>query len=933
MTMQIFPPQGAPMRRSAGAFVTLAFLLLPSLALAQNGVIRGHVADSTGAPLAHAAVTVDGQMARTSTNDQGAYELRGVPAGTWTLRARALGYRPGSVRVTVTAGGVARQDISLASQPISVAAIDVVVGSHAQHVAADELAVPVDVFPAALLAQQGTSETSQILQAVAPSVNFPHQSVTDATDIARPFTLRGLSPDHTLVLLDGWRRHQMAVVNTFAYGTAAGSSGVDMNAIPAAAIEHIEVLRDGASAQYGSDAIAGVINLVTKQGRFSPFMSADAGEYVTSGYPVDGTSVDVNGGVGLGLGRGSLALFGEFQNRQPTNRAWADPYDDSGNGQTDSVSATGKVIVKRNGVPQPNQHWGDGLERDVLTLANLRMPLNAGGTTELFGLASYSFRVGTGFGYRRYSSSDRNWPSIYPFGFLPEYHPDVTDYSATMGVRGAFHGWGVEFGGTFGHNDFRYNLENTLNQSLGPSLVFPQNAAGIPNQTSFFAGKLARDEFQAALTASRTVDLGLPAPVSVAAGAAFRWERFIIGQGELASYVNGGDTTQSGGDPIPGSQVFPGFSPADASSHSRTNVGVYADLETNLTRKFLANAAGRFESYSDFGQRLTGKLAFRYQPTSRITLRAAASTGFRAPGLGQAYFSKVITNVIAGVTEDIGVFPVNNPAAVALGAKPLRDETSVNLSTGIAVTPWENLTVTADYFYILLKHRIVLGATYDDDTTRAILTRNGYPNIAGVQYFTNGIDTRTQGVDLNATLRLPDVGGGAIDLTAAANYTKTRIVHIEALPAVLQFSPHGGLLDTVTTLAIERERPDWRGTLTAQYTRGGLHGLVRGSYYGGFRSAQPGYCDQCGEFYGARTLVDVEVGYRLGAADLSIGVRNLFDVYPAQPHTLTPIDPTDPSAGTAKDYNSNYATFPWAAASPFGYNGRNLYSRLRITLP
>lgn len=920
------------MGRRTGAFVLFA-LLLPSLALAQNGLIRGHVADSSGAPLAHASVTMDAQMARTTTNERGAYELRGIPAGTWMVRARALGYRPGTLRVTVFAGAAARGDFALESQPISVAAIDVVVGSHAQHVAADELAVPVDVFPAALLAQQGTSETSQILQAVAPSVNFPHQSVTDATDIVRPFTLRGLSPDHTLVLLDGWRRHQMAVVNTFAYGTAAGSSGVDMNAIPSSAIDRIEVLRDGASAQYGSDAIAGVVNLVTKQGRFSPFLNADAGEYLTQGYAADGFSADVNGGVGFGLGRGSLALFGELQNRQPTNRAWADPYDNSGNGQTDSVSATGKVIVKRNGVPQPNQHWGDGLERDLMTLANLQMPLNAAGTTSLFGLASYSFRVGTGFGYRRYSGSDRNWTQIYPFGFLPEYHPDVTDYSATLGVRGALSGWAVELGGTFGHNDFRYNLENTLNQSLGPSLIFPQNSVGIPNQTSFFAGKVARDEFQTALTASRTVDLGLPAPVSVAAGAAFRWERFIIGQGELASYVNGGDSTQSGADPIPGSQVFPGFSPTDASTHSRTNVGVYTDLETNLTPKFLANAAGRFESYSDFGQRLTGKLAFRYQPTSRITLRAAASTGFRAPGLGQQYFSKVITNVIAGVTEDIGVFPVNSPVARALGAKPLRDETSVNLSTGVAVTPVENLTVTADYFYILLKHRIVLGATYNDTTTQRILADSGLGNIAGVQYFTNGIDTRTQGLDLNANLRLPDIAGGALDLTAAANYTVTRIVHMDGLPPVLANSPHGGLLDSVTTLAIERERPDWRGTLTAQYTRGGLHGLLRGSYYGGFRSAQPGYCDQCGEFYGGRTLVDVEVGYRLGAADLSVGVRNLFDVYPAQPHTLTPIVPGDPSQGTAKDYNSNYATFPWAAASPFGYNGRNLYTRLRITLP
>jgi iron complex outermembrane receptor protein len=921
------------MRIPAGSALLFVLSMLPSLALAQTGVIRGRVTDSSGAPVAHAAVTVQGRMLHATTDDEGGYELRGVPAGAWTVRVRVLGYREGTASVTVTEGGQAVLDFNLQVLPVSLAAIDVVVGSHARHTAPEELAVPVDMFPAEVLAIQGTSETGQILQAVSPSVNFPHQSVTDATDIVRPFTLRGLSPDQTLVLLDGWRVHQMAVVNTFAYGMAAGSSGVDMNAIPASAIDRIDVLRDGASAQYGSDAIAGVVSVVTKQGRFAPFLNAEGGAYVNSRYPTDGRSGDLNGGVGLGLGRGSLALFGEFQDRGATNRAWADPYDDSGNGLTDSVDNQGRVVVKRNAVPQPNQHWGDGFERDLMTLANLHLPLNADGTTELYGLANYSFRTGSGFGYRRYESSDRNWPQIYPLGFLPEYRPDVTDYSAIGALRGAFGGWAMELGGTFGHNDFAYKLVSSLNQSLGPSLTTAINTAGIPNQTSFFAGRLSRDELTTGLTASRRVNLGLPAPVNVAVGAAFRWERFAIEKGELASYVNGGDTTQSGADPIPGSQVFPGFAPSDASRHSRTNVGVFADLESNLTPAFLANVAGRFESYSDFGQRLTGKLALRYAASRRVTLRAAGSTGFRAPGLGQASFSKVVTNVIAGTVEDIGIFPVNSPAAVALGAKPLRDETSVNFSGGVAITPAENLTFTADYFLIRIDHRIVLGATYDDDTTRAILGRAGYPDIAGVQYFTNGLSTRTQGMDFTADWRVPAGAAGTLELTAAVNYTQNRIVHIDPIPDVLRFSPHGGLLDTVTTLAIERERPDWRGTLTAQFTRGALHGLLRGSYYGGFRSAQPGYCDLCGDSYGEKVLADAEIGYRLGNVGIAIGARNLFGTYPDKPHATTLVDPTDPSAGTAADWNSNYGTFPYAAASPFGYNGRNIYSRVSVQLP
>src|ERR1041384_2810069 len=235
----------------------LAFLfVLPAALAAQNGVVRGKIADAAGAPLARAIVSAEGSGLHATSDEQGRYEIRALSAGTYTLRVRLLGYVPQSLRVTVGEGAVT-QDFTLAAQPISLSPVDVVVGSRARHTAAEQLAVPVDVFTSEQIALQGTNETSQILQNLAPSVNFPRQSVTDANDIVRPFTLRGLSPDHTLVLVNGWRRHQMAVLNTFAYGMGAGSSGVDMNALPGGAIDRIEVLRDGASAQYGSGAIAG----------------------------------------------------------------------------------------------------------------------------------------------------------------------------------------------------------------------------------------------------------------------------------------------------------------------------------------------------------------------------------------------------------------------------------------------------------------------------------------------------------------------------------------------------------------------------------------------------------------------------------------------------------------------------------------------------
>jgi len=930
------------MRRVESLLAVLS--ILPGLALAQNGSIRGRVTDATGAPLSRATISAEAAGVRATSDEQGRYEIRGVAAGTYTVRVRLLGYVPQSVKVTVGQSAVT-QDFRLAEQAISLSPVDVVVGSRARHTAAEQLAVPVDIFTAEDLTKQGVTETGQILQSLAPSINFPHQSVTDATDIVRPFTLRGLSPDQTLVLVNGWRRHQTALVNTFAYGTGAGSSGVDLNAIPSSAIDRIDVLRDGAAAQYGSDAIAGVVNMVLKEGQFTPFINTSVGRYHTANYPDDGTTVNLNGGWGIGVGRGSLGLFAEFLDRQPTNRAWADIYEDAGTGVADSI-VDGQVIVKRNPVPQPNHHWGDGLEKDVMTMANFRLPLNDRGTTELYSFGGYSFRKGTGNGYRRCavdcaSLGGRSWPEIYPFGYLPEFAPNVTDYSMAGGIRTATAGWSIDLGAAYGFNRFDYDVRNTLNVSLGPCLdpanpcspgpdSIPATGDEIANKTAFFAGRLQRDELTVGVNAVKTMTLGLPQPVNVAIGAAFRREGYQVSRGELASYIDGNHAAPGGGDARPYSQVFPGFRPQDESDTHRTNVGAYVDLETNLTPKFLTDLAARFENYSDFGSLVTGKLALKLQPSPRILFRAAGSTGFRAPGLGQSHFSHVSTNVIGGVPTDVFTAPVDAPAARLFGSKPLREETSVNLSGGLAFSPNDNVTFTLDVFQIKINHRILLSATFDDSVTQALLAANGFANISGIQYFTNGIDTRTRGIDLTGSLRMA-AGQGTVDWTAAVNYTKNKILRTDPLPAALDTtgaSTETGIIDSVTYIGITEERPDWRGTLTGEYNLGRVHALVRGSYYGKFSSAQPGYCDLCRDGYGAKALFDAEIGYRFASIDLALGVRNLFDTYPDQPKSLTIVD----GVNTAKDYNNNFGVFPWAAASPFGYNGRYLYARAEMRL-
>ncbi|HEX2250564.1 MAG TPA: TonB-dependent receptor, partial [Gemmatimonadales bacterium] len=434
------------------------------------------------------------------------------------------------------------------------------------------------------------------------------------------------------------------------------------------------------------------------------------------------------------------------------------------------------------------------------------------------------------------------------------------------------------------------------------------------------------------LNVARALEVGLPAPLNLAFGVAFRRERYAIREGEPASYINGFHLDQDSADVAPaGSSVFPGFTPGDATDDNRTNVGVYADAETNISPQVLVNVASRFESYSDFGERLTGKAAIRFQPSQRLTLRAALGTGFRAPGLSQVLFGKVTTNVIAGEFIDFGIFPAEHPASVALGALPLQEETSFNFSGGLAITPRDNLTITADYFHIRIDDRILLGATFDDDATLQLLSAAGFSTIAGVQYFTNGLDTRTQGVDVTANLRLPAGTTGTLDFNASLNWTKNEIIRVDPLPQVLQDagSTEPGLLDSVTAIGIEEERPDWRGTLQANYTRGRLSALARYSYFGEFSSAQPGFCDLCRENYGAKSIVDAEIGYQFEWFKLSLGARNLFDTYPDQPSSTVVVSD---DGSTARDFNSNFGIFPWAAASPFGYNGRFVYARTEFQL-
>ena len=929
------------------SFPLAALVFTPKSSTAQGGTLRGRIADSTGTPITAAVIVLDPGGLRATSRDNGEYQIARVPSGTYTIRVRRLGYAAPTATISVAEGQTVQQDFLVNRAAISLA--EVVIGSRARHTAADELAVPVDVFTPEQIQSQGTTETAQILSQLSPSVNFPRQSVSDATEIVRPFTMRGLSPDHTLVLLNGKRRHHTALIHYYGAGEGAGSSGVDMNAIPSGAISRLEVLRDGAAAQYGSDAIAGVVNVVLKEGTFSPFLTADLGQYMTSkenpaalpdaggsrpAYPHDGRTVDVNGGWGLPLGRGSLGLFAEYRDRQPTNRAGPDPTDMFVAGDADAV-VDGKLVAKNNSIGMPNHHWGDGASKDLMTFASASFPFNpANPSAGLYAFGGYSFRQGAGFGYFRPPSSERNWPVIFPNGFLPKFAPDVVDFSGAGGVRGLMSGWSYDLGGTVGHNGFKYNLENTLNTSLGPCLATPcapgadgvlgtADDPGIPNKKNIFAGELKFTEAILSLDASHVYAVGLASPVNVALGTAFRNERYQIGAGEPASYINGFHPAQDGSIAPSGSQVFPGFRPADEADAHRNNVGAYAELEGDLIPKLLANVAARFEHYTDFGNKLTGKLAMRLQPTQRLTLRSAISTGFRAPSLNQSYYSSVVTNFKADpvtgnpIPFEIGIFPVNSREARALGARPLRPESSRNFSAGFAVTPVDNLTFTSDFYYIALDDRITITGFLDTDSVASIL-RNIGSRAEAAQYFTNAIDTRTRGLDVTGDYTIATLGGTA-NVNAVFNFTRTTIPNENNIPLPPELQGTGedliGKYDEGGLLAMTKERPAWRTSVTGQFRRGPWNGLARYSYYGKYSSSLYSYSGGDVQNYNGKGLVDAEVGFvPLLGFKVSLGARNIFDIYPDR-----------------MNEGNGFDIFPWPPASPFGYNGRFLYTRVELT--
>ncbi len=739
---------------------------------------------------------------------------------------------------------------------------------------------PIDIITPEALQSTGTGELATALSRALPSLNFPRPALTDGTSGIRPAQLRGLSPDQVLVLVNGKRRHTSAMINVNG-SIGRGSSAVDINAIPIAAIERVEVLRDGASAQYGSDAIAGVVNIVLKGSGKGGSLAVDYGQYSAG----DGNKYQLSGDTGVSFadGRGSVHFAGQVSQQDESNRAG--PYQ----GTTPNTGNFPSIGEKTFVVGDP---------RVDATAASANASFNFSDNISAYASALLSNRDITSFAFYRspnHSGQTALLAQTYPDGYVPQINQYSKDRSLVAGVKGNTEsGWTWDVSLNHGENTLDFHTRNSINYSLG-----------VNSPTSFYDGtlKYQQDIFNADLT--KALDWGLAYPVTLSFGGEYRREKWEQNAGELNSYTGSG------------AQGFGGFTPTNEVHNDRHNYAVYAGLEADLTEKFSAGLTGRYEDYSDFGDKFSGKLSARYAFTDKVALRATASSGFRAPSLAQQSYQAVTSTIINGSFVDRGTFPTTSAAAQALGASPLKAESSTSYSLGLVLQPVDRLYLTVDAYQIDIDDRIVLSTNITTNAAaNALLAGLGLPQVTAFSYFTNGVDTRTRGVDAVSSYTIP-FSASSLELTAAYSYNETEVKKFIASPAVF-----GSLGITQSLIgrdeigriedSFPRDKAIVSGTWRSDRWELGLSATRYGSFT--VRNSATAARDQT---YDASWVVDASASFKPSENwKLTLGADNLLDQYPDR---------------TADLQNSTWGMLPYSNYSPYGFNGAYVYGRISYT--
>lgn len=789
----------------------------------------------------------------------------------------------------------------------------IVTGTRRQGITVADSSTPIDVISSETLAAQGYSDTNDLLRTAIPSLNVQRFVAQSFSVAIRPFTLRGLSPDQSLMLVNGKRRHRSAAVQLSRLPLSSGSQGPDLSTIPSIAIDRVEVLRDGAAAQYGSDAIAGVVNFQLKNDSEGGSLTARYGQF----YEGDGEELTLQGNIGLPLIDGGFAnLSAEYTRAKPTDRS------------IQRADAAALIAAGNTEIADPAQPWGNPDSEGIRFFVNAEQPI---GDVTLYAFGNWArtnveanqfFRSPDPAGSRRdifasvplteQPGGQRfSFASLYPGGLLPIHDYTVYDASLATGVRGGIGGLSYDLSGSYASSVVRNSVYDTINPSLGPDAP-----------TRYFTGAQKQRELQLHGDFVYPWEIGLASPLNVAFGGEYRRETWEKTAGEPDSYRAGPfarvfdpDAGRFIGLAV-GSSAFPGFTPADSGEWSRSNWAVYVDLEAEVIDGLTLGTAGRYEKFTDFGDTFNYKFTARYEFTDWLSVRGSYNTGFHAPTPGQQHVKATSTSidVTTGSLLEIVTFPPDTPIAQYYGATALDAEKSKNLSLGAVVNLSNGLLFTIDYFNIKIRDRIGVTSTINITAAdRAALIAQGIDpgSTQGVAFFANAFDTRTQGFDAVLSKVWSFDSGSKFNLSAAVNYTSTEVVGDRTSQLF------GRAVDRKRLIEISHFNPQWRGYTTAIFETGRWNFLARANYYGKWTTAVANVPTAVAydQVRGAEWLFDAEVGFDLtDTIHLAVGGNNLFDAYPDKEELIA-------NRNNGQDYPD---------LSPFGFSGGFWYVRAEV---
>ena len=927
------------------------FLLItgfPFFLIAQK-TITGKVFDAgTRQPLAQANIVTKATTHATTTGNDGNF-LMELPAGEKTIVVSYAGYERRSINVEG-----AEKNYSIALEPLVNQAVSVIASRNMARTNL-QTPVPVDIIPVTRLAKETSQiDLNQLLTYAAPSFQSSRQAVADGTDHVDPAQLRGLGSDQVLVLINGKRRHQSALVNV--NGTVnRGQTGTDLNSIPVSAIERVEVLRDGAAAQYGSDAIAGVINIVLKKTTHILTGNVSFGENISAyekDYALNKLSNKTTGKVnvqdggafqaGINYGftlhkKGYLNITGAYALRDKSNRSgtYTGPvYANVGGINRDDSILQSKHLTRNDF----DMRIGNSKIATAAVIVNSAYAISHQWSLKLFG--GFSQKNGEAAGFFRYPSSisasagsfTSQALALYPNGFLPLIKSNIKDYSFSIGLEGKIGRWNASLSNTFGVNRFDFDIDHSVNYTRFAVTSIPQ--------TSFDAGGL--QFLQNTVNADLSRNFNVLQGLNLAYGAEFRVDQYTQHAGELSSYQN--FNTNSGA--AAGAQVFSGFVPDYAKQHARSNIAAYVDLEQDITRQWLLALALRFENYSDFGSTLNYKIATRYNLGDHFTVRAAASTGFRAPSMQQQFYAKTNTLFVstpAGlVPTESGTFTNDSKPAEILGIPKLKEETSRNFSAGFTATPAPGFDISVDAYLVTIKNRIILTNNFNGGTDTVLTRLLKETGATTANFFTNAIDTKSKGLEAVLSYHTAFANQHTLRFSIAATWMKSAVEKeasgkplIRASDILVASGQLGNYFNREDQSRIEVANPQCKANFTIHYSYKKLSAMLRITRFGKVTYLDPsinpanpgafpvnaftGQKETLDQVFSAKTITDVSLSYApVNAITLTIGAGNLFDVYQDK-HTHSG--------------NVSLGRFIYSRrVQQMGFNGRYVFARLSFNL-